>query len=101
VASSPVSRVSLSLISCWFSLLTLCCFIVNGSVIPVELVAGLGFGFSGRGFGDQVYEGAEEGSGSNERIEHESRGKGQALSFCQRLIQLWLRSQLKHKYFRS
>ena len=32
-----------------------------------------------------------------ERIEHESRGKGQALSFCQRLIQLWLRSRLKQQ----
>ena len=32
-----------------------------------------------------------------ERVEHESRGKGQALSFCQRLIQLWLRSQLKQQ----
>ena len=32
-----------------------------------------------------------------ERIEHESRGKVQALSFCQRLIQLWLRSQLKQQ----
>ena len=32
-----------------------------------------------------------------ERIEHESRGKVQALSFCQRLIQLWLRSRLKQQ----
>ena len=32
-----------------------------------------------------------------ERFEHESRGKGQALSFCQRLIQLWLRSRLKQQ----
>ena len=32
-----------------------------------------------------------------ERIEHESRGKVQALSFCQQLIQLWLRSQLKQQ----
>ena len=32
-----------------------------------------------------------------ERIDHESRGKVQALSFCQRLIQLWLRSQLKQQ----
>ena len=32
-----------------------------------------------------------------ERIKHESRGKGQALSFCQRLIQLWLRSRLKQQ----
>ena len=32
-----------------------------------------------------------------ERIEHESRGKGQALSFCQRLIQLGLRSRLKQQ----
>ena len=32
-----------------------------------------------------------------ERINHESRGKGQALSFCQRLIQLWLRSRLKQQ----
>ena len=32
-----------------------------------------------------------------ERIKHESRGKGQALSFCQQLIQLWLRSRLKQQ----
>ena len=32
-----------------------------------------------------------------ERVEHESRGKVQALSFCQRLIQLWLRSRLKQQ----
>ena len=32
-----------------------------------------------------------------ERIEHESRGKVQALSFCQRLIQLWLRLRLKQQ----
>ena len=32
-----------------------------------------------------------------ERVEHESRGKGQALSFCQRLVQLWLRSRLKQQ----
>ena len=32
-----------------------------------------------------------------ERFEHESRGKVQALSFCQRLIQLWLRSRLKQQ----
>ena len=32
-----------------------------------------------------------------ERFEHESRGKGQAFSFCQRLIQLWLRSRLKQQ----
>ena len=32
-----------------------------------------------------------------ERVEHESRGKGQALSFCQRLIQLRLRSRLKQQ----
>ena len=32
-----------------------------------------------------------------ERVKHESRGKGQALSFCQRLIQLWLRSRLKQQ----
>ena len=32
-----------------------------------------------------------------ERIKHESRGKVQALSFCQRLIQLWLRSRLKQQ----
>ena len=32
-----------------------------------------------------------------ERVKHESRGKSQALSFCQRLIQLWLRSRLKQQ----
>ena len=32
-----------------------------------------------------------------ERVEHESRGKDQALSFCQQLIQLWLRSRLKQQ----
>ena len=32
-----------------------------------------------------------------ERVEHESRGRRQALSFCQRLIQLWLRSRLKQQ----
>ena len=32
-----------------------------------------------------------------ERVEHESQGKGQALSFCQWLIQLWLRSRLKQQ----
>ena len=36
----------------------------------------------------------DEGCG---QVEHESRGKGQALSFCQRLIQLWLRSRLKQQ----
>ena len=30
-----------------------------------------------------------------ERFKHESRGKVPALSFCQRLIQLWLRLRLK------
>ena len=32
-----------------------------------------------------------------ERFKHESRGKVRALSFCQRLIQLWLRSRLKQQ----
>ena len=32
-----------------------------------------------------------------EGVDHESRGKVQALSFCQRLIQLWLRSRLKQQ----
>jgi hypothetical protein len=99
MTSSPVAMVSSSLTSRWFSLLFLCCYVVDRSVIPVEFVAHLGLGFGSGGFRDQVNEGAEEGSGSNERIEHESRGKDQALSFCQRLIQLWLRSRLKHKYF--
>jgi hypothetical protein len=85
----------------WFSLLALCGLVVDGSVVPIEFVAGLGFSLSGRWFRNQVDKGAEEGGGSDERVEHESRGKGQALSFCQRLIQLWLRSRLKHKYFRS
>ena len=34
---------------------------------------------------------------SSEQVEHESQGKVQALSFCQRLIQLWLRSRLKQQ----
>ena len=32
-----------------------------------------------------------------ERVEHESRGKGQTLSFCQRLVQLRLKSRLKQQ----
>ena len=45
---------------------------------------------------EEIAEGDKQDEGC-ERIEHESRGKGQALSFCQRLIQLWLRSRLKHQ----
>jgi hypothetical protein len=99
MTSGPVAMASSSLMSRWFSLLFLCCYVVDGSVVPVEFVARLGLSLGSGGFRDQIDDGAEEGSGSDERIEHESRGKVQALSFCQRLIQLWLRSRLKHKYF--
>ena len=34
---------------------------------------------------------------SGERFEHESQSEVQGLSFCQRLIQLWLRSRLKQQ----
>ena len=48
---------------------------------------------SGGGFLDEEeVEECDKQYERGERIEHESRGKGQALSFCQRLIQLWLRS---------
>ena len=61
-----------------------------------ELVIGLYGGSSessgGSGFLDEeeVEECSKQDKGG-ERIEHESQGKVQALSFCQRLIQLWLR----------
>jgi hypothetical protein len=72
VTSSPVARASSSLISRWLSLLALCGFVVNGSVIPVEFVTSLGLSVGSRGFRNQVYKGAEEDSSSDERIEHES-----------------------------
>ena len=39
----------------------------------------------------------DEEYGRDEGVDHESQGKVQALSFCQQLIQLWLRSQLKQQ----
>jgi hypothetical protein len=105
VANSLASFRLVSAIRRGFPLLFLCCCVVDRSldlsVVPVKLVARLGLCVGGRRFRDQVNQSTEKGGGSDERIKHESRGKDQALSFCQRLIQLWLRSQLKHKYFRS
>ena len=46
---------------------------------------------------EEVVEKCDKQDEGGERIEHELRGKVQALSFCQRLIQLWLRSQLKQQ----
>ena len=53
---------------------------------------------SGGGFLDEeeVEECNKQDEGG-ERFKHESRGKVPALSFCQRLIQLWLRSRLKQQ----
>ena len=64
----------------------------------VGLDSGSGEAASGGGFLDkeEVEECNKQDEGG-ERIEHESRGKVQALSFCQRLIQLWLRSRLKQQ----
>ena len=63
-----------------------------------SLDSGGGEAASGGGFLDEEeikdYNKQDEGC---ERVEHESRGKGQALSFCQRLIQLGLRSRLKQQ----
>ena len=63
-----------------------------------SLDSGSGEAASSGGFLDEeeVEECNKQDKGG-ERIEHESRGKVQALSFCQRLIQLWLRSQLKQQ----
>ena len=64
----------------------------------VSLSGDSGEATGGGGFLDE--EEIEECNKQNKRdeqIEHESRGKGQALSFCQRLIQLWLRSRLKQQ----
>jgi hypothetical protein len=105
VANSLASFRLVSAIRRGFSLFLLCCRVVDRCwsfvVVPVKFVARLGLCVGGRRFGDQIDQSTEKGGGSDERIEHESRGKGQALSFCQRLIQLWLRSRLEHKYFRS
>ena len=58
-----------------------------------SLDSGSGEAASGGGFLDEEeVEGCNKQDEGCDRIEHESRGKGQALSFCQRLIQLWLRS---------
>ena len=43
-------------------------------------------------FEEQVHKGNNKECGRDEGIKYELSGKGQALSFCQRLIQLWLRS---------
>ena len=48
-------------------------------------------------FDEEVVEECNKQDEGGERVKHESRGKGQALSFCQRLIQLWLRSRLKQQ----
>ena len=68
----------------------------------VKLMSGLYGGgselTSGGGFLDEekVEECNKQDEGG-ERFEHELQGKVQALSFCQRLIQLWLRSRLKQQ----
>jgi hypothetical protein len=42
------------------------------------------------GFENQVQQKSNEDDSGDKGIEHESQGESQALSFCQRLIQLWL-----------
>ena len=62
---------------------------LNGS--SDELAGGCGF------LDEEEVEECDKQEERGEQIEHESRGKVQALSFCQQLIQLWLRSRLKQQ----
>ena len=67
------------------------------SVLYVKFVSRLnGGGGKSAGSGGfldkEVVEECNKQDEGSKRIEHESRGKVQALSFCQQLIQLWLRS---------
>ena len=52
---------------------------------------------SGGFLDEEEVEECNEQEEGGDRVDHELRGKGQALSFCQRLIQLWLRSRLKQQ----
>ena len=70
------------------------------SVIGLDCSSGEAAGGGGFLDEEEVEECNKQGEGC-ERIEHESRGKVQALSFCLRLIQLWLRSRLKQQYLLS
>ena len=71
-------------------------------VCYVQFVDGLNGGGSeaaggGSFLDEEVVEECNKQNEGGERIKHESRGKVQALSFCQRLIQLWLRLRLKQQ----
>jgi hypothetical protein len=76
-------------------LLLLGCGVFDPVVVPIEFVCclgvGVGSGMVDSWFANQIQEGSDKDGSSNEGIQHELRGKGQALSFCQQLIQLWLR----------
>ena len=75
--------------------------VANSVVVPVEFVVGLGFVVGKAscfgGFADEEVEYDNKQDEGGKRVKHESRGKVQALSFCQQLIQLWLRLRLKQQ----